>query len=587
MSRITCFLKHTSFSQKIMLTVLLAVIPMVAITMISMRELSSGTEERQLYLIGNNYQQVLSSLEEKINAAHSASTLITVNEQINRTLADAGQMDIRPQLAAFEEVSAYTRIVEMGNSQMSIYFFLDEEYLVVQERSTRYRPIDSFRQSPLGQRLQANQGHPVWGITDENAGLGQPRLALARDLIDQSDYTRTLGVLVIALNEIQVQGVLSSALPGQYMGICTKEGEICISNGAALPAGITLPISNTMGMFANIVQGEMSYLICSSQLDDTGLYLVSVLPKSMVTQEVGNTQRHVLIAYLIIFVAMGILLIPLTGWMVSGIRQIRRQLLDVPAHGLRKLTHSNEEDEIGQLVAAYNGMVDEMQHMLQVQYDMGRAKAGAELKALQSQINPHFLYNTLDMVSWMAKRQETDNIQQVMQALSEFYKLTLSGGRDIITLEEELRLCDAFMSIQKLRWAGTIDYIAEVDDELLPARIPKITLQPLIENAIKHGLMQRGDARGSIIVSAVSDMIDGRPYMTLSVLDSGAGTEVCRQEKEENGGSHYGMKNIEMRLSLFYEETVKIQFDSELDLGTCVTLTVPVIIQEEMEYGET
>ena len=75
--------------------------------------------------------------------------------------------------------------------------------------------------------------------------------------------------------------------------------------------------------------------------------------------------------------------------------------------------------------------------------------------------------------------------------------------------------------------------------------------------------------------------------MTLSVLDSGAGTEVCRQEKEENGGSHYGMKNIEMRLSLFYEETVKIQFDSELDLGTCVTLTVPVIIQEEMEYGET
>lgn len=240
--------------------------------------------------------------------------------------------------------------------------------------------------------------------------------------------------------------------------------------------------------------------------------------------------------------------------MVGGIRQIRRQLLDVPQHGLHKLTHSNEEDEIGQLVAAYNGMVDEMQNMLQVQYDMGRAKAGAELKALQSQINPHFLYNTLDMVSWMAKRQETENIQQVMQALSEFYKLTLSGGRDIITLEEELRLCAAYMSIQKLRWAGTIDYIVEVDDGLLAARIPKITLQPLIENAIKHGIMQRGDARGSIIVSAIADMIDDKPYMTLSVLDNGVGTEDCRLEMDETSGNHYGMKNIEMRLSLYYED---------------------------------
>lgn len=581
MKKLIHLLRNMSFSLKILFIVLLTVVPMVAITFISMGELAHSTEERQLYLIGNNYAQVLSTLSEKMAAIHDASTLITVSEQVNRAIADADRTDIRSQLSAFEQVSAYARIVEMGDNQTSIYFFLNDEYLVVQDRSTRYRPISSIQGTAWGKTLSDNQGHPVWVYVDESVERGKSSLALARQLMDQNDYTQTLGVVLVTLDEKEVQHILGNALPGQYIGICTGEGAIYSDNGVSLPEGYTISVRDTGGVFVKMVWEDVPYLLCAHELNDTGLFLVSLLPEELVSEEVVFAQRRVMVFYVIVFLIMASLLVPATSAMMKGIRQLRRQLSDVPKQGLRKLKHTNQGDEIGRLITAYNGMVDEMHHMLHVQYDLGRAKAGAELKALQSQINPHFLYNTLDMVSWMAKRQETDNIQQVMQALSQFYKLTLSGGRDVITLGEEIRLCDAYMSIQQLRWVGAIDYMVEADDELLSACIPKITLQPLIENAIKHGIMQRGEARGSIIVSAIPETIGGRPYMTLSVLDNGVGMQDCQQEKDKGSGSHYGMKNIEMRLSLYYEEAIHIQLDSEVDLGTCVSLTLPVIIQEE------
>ena len=580
-------IRNTSFSVKILLIIALAVIPMVAITLVSMLELSHRSEERQLYLVQNNYDQVLSSLAESMTSIHDVSTLVTVSEQVNSALAEADGADIRQQLVTFEQVSSYARIVEMGHIDTAIYFFLNDDYLVVQNRSTRYRPISNLDRTEWGASVLSSQGRPVWVYVDETIERGQTSLALARTIMDHSDYTHSLGVLLVTLDATQVQSMLRSALPGQYVGICAADGTVYIDNGEALPDGILSAPYATSGQFERRNLENEAYLICSSRLNDSGLFLVSFLRESVITQEIAVAQRRVFLAYLIIFAAMAALLIPMTSWLLRGIRQLRQQLSDVPVHGLRKLKHASQGDEIGQLVTTYNGMVDEIQRMLTVQYDLGREKASAELKALQSQINPHFLYNTLDMVSWMAQRQETENIQQVMQALSQFYKLTLSGGRDIITLEEEFRLCDAFMRIQQMRWPDAIDYLVEADDEVLDARLPKITLQPLIENAIKHGIMQRGEAHGSIIVSATLEWHDGREWMALSVQDNGVGMRDSQHEMNKGTGSHYGMKNIEMRLSLFFEEEIHIQVDSEMGLGTSVSMTLPVIRQEEENGHET
>lgn len=572
-----------SFSAKIVLIVFLAVLPMVAITLVSMYELKLSTDSRQMALIENNFDQAHRTLEEKMEGVHAISTLMTVNEQVNTALRSASKEDMRQQLSSFEVITAYVRNIEMSHEGTKVYLFVDDEYMIAQDRSTRYRAISALQGMAWSPSLLNGMGHPQWIYTESLLEKGQKSLMQMRALMDHNDYTQTLGVLAVSLDEAQVQGVLDNAIAEQFMAICTEEGTVQTSNGADKPPMDKLPVRSNQDVFSLLSLGGSEYYLAARELSDSGLYLLSVLPRSLINQEVSVVRNRVLLSYLAIFLVMALILLPMTSRLVRRIRQLGRQLAEVPTQGLKKLHPAVQQDEIGQLISAYNMMVDEMEHMLTTQYDMGRAKAGAELKALQSQINPHFLYNTLDMVSWMAKKQETDKIQQVMVSLSQFYKLTLSGGRDIITLEEELRLCDAYMRIQQLRWEGAIDYMVEADNELLHARLPKITLQPLIENAIKHGIMQRGEARGSIIISAALEEEKEGRWMTLSVLDNGVGMENSEEQLQKGSGSHYGMKNIEQRLALFYDTEIHIQVDSETGLGTCVSLTLPIIEDEEAQ----
>ena len=572
-----------SFSAKIVLIVFLAVLPMVAITLVSMYELKLSTDGRQMALIENNFDQAHRTLEEKMEGVHAISTLMTVNEPVNTALRSASKEDMRQQLSSFEAITSYVRNIEMSHEGTRVYLFVDDEYMIAQDRSTRYRAISALQGMPWSPSLLHGMGHPQWIYTESLLEKGQISLTQMRALMDHNDYTQTHGVLAVSLDEAQVQGVLGNAIAEQFMAICTEDGQVLTSNGADRPPMDTLPVRSNQDAFSLLSMGGAEYYLAARELSDSGLYLVSVLPRSLMNQEVSMVRNRVLLSYLAIFLLMALILLPMTSRLVRRIRQLGRQLAEVPTQGLKKLRPAVQRDEIGQLISAYNTMVDEMERMLATQYDLGRAKAGAELKALQSQINPHFLYNTLDMVSWMAKKQETDKIQQVMVSLSQFYKLTLSGGRDIITLEEELRLCDAYMRIQQLRWEGAIDYMVEADDELLHARLPKITLQPLIENAIKHGIMQRGEARGSIIISAALEEEKEGRWMTLSVLDNGVGMENSEEQLQKGGGGHYGMKNIEQRLALFYDREIHIQVDSETGLGTCVSLTLPIIEDEEAQ----
>ena len=185
--------------------------------------------------------------------------------------------------------------------------------------------------------------------------------------------------------------------------------------------------------------------------------------------------------------------------------------------------------------------------------------------------NPHFLYNTLYMINWMAQKNETDNIRSVVQSMSGFYRLTLSRGQDIVPIGDEVRMCEAYMEIQKRRYRGRILYEADVDREILDCLIPKITLQPFLENAIVHGNNEKDDARGVVILNGW--MEDGR--ITLSVTDDGRGISMD-DRKKSTAGSHYGMKNIEKRLSLYYGEEIPIQIESSPGVGTCVIISVPV-----------
>ena len=205
---------------------------------------------------------------------------------------------------------------------------------------------------------------------------------------------------------------------------------------------------------------------------------------------------------------------------------------------------------------------------------MGKEVKNAELKALQSQINPHFLYNTLDMIKWMCYAGRTADIERAVASMAKFYKITLSRGRNIVTVRDELEHSREYVNIQNMRFGDRITLKVAVPEELMDVPIPKITLQPLIENAILHGILETEDETGTVTISGTVE----KDSMIITVTDDGVGMEedqisrLFSASEAGGNGSSYGIRNIRQRIRLLYGNDSDILFTSRPGEGTEVKI---------------
>jgi two-component system sensor histidine kinase YesM len=203
----------------------------------------------------------------------------------------------------------------------------------------------------------------------------------------------------------------------------------------------------------------------------------------------------------------------------------------------------------------------------------------SELRTLQAQIAPHFLYNTLDAIVWLAEAQRTNEVIHITRAMSDFFRISLSQGRDFIPLSEEIKHLQGYLTIQKVRYRDILDYEIDIPPELNNWQILKLLLQPLVENAIYHGIKHR---RGRGFVRVSGQERDGRLY--LAVQDNGAGMTAerlaeVRQNLQsdaptEGGHGSYGLFNVNKRIQLYYNQPEGVSIESG-DNGTTVSFSVP------------
>ncbi len=203
----------------------------------------------------------------------------------------------------------------------------------------------------------------------------------------------------------------------------------------------------------------------------------------------------------------------------------------------------------------------------------------SELRTLQAQIAPHFLYNTLDAIVWLAEAQRTNEVIHITRAMSDFFRISLSQGRDFIPLSEEIKHLQGYLTIQKVRYRDILDYEIDIPPELSNMQILKLLLQPLVENAIYHGIKHRR-GRGFVRVSGQEQ--DGRLH--LSVTDNGAGMSAERLQQvrqtlrsdapSEGGHGSYGLFNVNKRIQLYYNQPDGVTIESG-ESGTTVSFSVP------------
>ncbi|MDO4546831.1 MAG: sensor histidine kinase [Clostridia bacterium] len=235
-------------------------------------------------------------------------------------------------------------------------------------------------------------------------------------------------------------------------------------------------------------------------------------------------------------------------------------------------------DELRSLTDSLNTMASRLGDLIEENRREQESLKKSELRALQAQINPHFLYNTLDAIVWLAEARRYDEVIHITRALSDFFRISLSQGKDWITLGEEVRHLTGYLTIQKIRYRDILDYEIRIPPEIGNVRILKLLLQPLVENAIYHGIKHRR-GKGVIIVSGETK----GGMLTLSVEDNGAGMAPERLEEVtralegniESPTPGYGLYNVNMRIKLYYNQPKGIQIQSDKN-GTRCSLHVPM-----------
>ena len=533
-------------------------------------------EKQQMYSLNQNYTQNYEGISSNVERMEKLSRQFSVGLSLEM-MQIFGEDSLKDDMAMFEDLTEYTNTLEFSMGDISIFYYIDDDFVVVHQNGLHYRPIKSIESEDWYEKLKENNGRNTWFSFQKDEYFPENKtLSLARYITDSNDYRNQIGVLVFSMDTSTLLRSFTKITEQQVMYLADENGTIIASSEALENNpkwGQESNSQSSMDAYEVWKNEQGKFLIRRCEIDDTGIYLVSLVPYEYMGAIYKSFLFWVLGGYFLILLLAAFYISFMSKRLTIPLKKLAESISTATVSGkLECLEIDSTEKEICTLVDAYNMLIQKIEILLKQQYSLGKEKQQAELMALQSQINPHFLYNTLEMVNWMAERNEKENVQTVIQKMSTFYRLVLSKGKDIVTIREELALCETYLTIQQMRFQGRIQYERDVGDEILDYLIPKITLQPFVENAILHGIIASIEGRGTLSINGWEE--DGR--IILAVMDDGAGMAEEDREKSNSKGSHYGMKNIGLRLSVYYQEDIKIEVESTKGVGTCVSINIPM-----------
>ena len=319
-------------------------------------------------------------------------------------------------------------------------------------------------------------------------------------------------------------------------------------------------------------RGSTDYIILCEQSNTTGWTVWLYQPVGLAGEAMRPIGVMAGVTILICIFAAVLAYFITSGMVSSRIERLTHFMQEVQEGSMDMQMESDDRDEIGMLYRGFGSMMKRIRTLINEVYLSKITQKEAELKALQAQINPHFLYNTLSLINWKALAAGEEDISRMTLALSTFYRTALNRGRNVLQVETELSNTRAYLEIQSMLHDGDFDYEIEVQPEILQCESLNLILQPLVENAIHHGIEEKTDGRGKITVRGWKE----DNCVWFMVEDNGVGMEQEVADKiltmESKG---YGVRNVDERIRLCYGEKYAMKVESVVGKGTKMTIHFP------------
>ncbi|WP_163578967.1 cache domain-containing sensor histidine kinase [Gracilibacillus saliphilus] len=267
--------------------------------------------------------------------------------------------------------------------------------------------------------------------------------------------------------------------------------------------------------------------------------------------------------------------------LILPIRILKTKMTQAAEGNLHAKVHPVGEDEIATLGHSFNQMIAKIKLLLDLSIEEQKKLKAAEFRTMQAQINPHFLYNTLDTIVWLAEAKEHESVIELTKALSQYSRISLNKGKDWITIADEMSHIDSYLYIQQTRYEDILDVSVDVDQNIYHYHILKLLLQPVVENAIYHGIKNK---RGKGFLR-INGTLEGDDKIRFEVIDNGIGMDEDRLEKLRNhlisgeivpdSKNGFGLINVQQRIQLYYGKEFGLKINSWKGSGTKVTITIP------------
>lgn len=319
-------------------------------------------------------------------------------------------------------------------------------------------------------------------------------------------------------------------------------------------------------------RGSTDYIILCEQSNTTGWTVWLYQPVGLAGEAMRPIGVMAGVTILICIFAAVLAYFITSGMVSSRIERLTHFMQEVQEGSIDMQMESDDRDEIGMLYRGFGSMMKRIRTLINEVYLSKITQKEAELKALQAQINPHFLYNTLSLINWKALAAGEEDISRMTLALSTFYRTALNRGRNVLQVETELSNTRAYLEIQSMLHDGNFDYEIEAQTEILQCESLNLILQPLVENAIHHGIEEKTDGRGKITVRGWKE----DNCVWFMVEDNGVGMEQEVADKiltmESKG---YGVRNVNERIRLCYGEKYAMKVESVVGKGTKMTIHFP------------
>ena len=350
-----------------------------------------------------------------------------------------------------------------------------------------------------------------------------------------------------------------------------------VENGGSYDENLEM-LENNIYIMTELVQDDIQYYI---------YYQTRSIDR--MTTQLNSQVEEFLVFCIGLVILMIILVLIVTSGTVRGIvrpvQELCRVTGEISGGDFSVRANVRSDDEIAVLSDSVNDMAENIESLVGKIKEDERRMRRADLRLLQEQINPHFLYNTLDTIVWLIEGNNPDRAVNMVVSLSEFFRLVLSKGKEYITIQEEELHIRSYLEIQQVRYQDILDYEIQIDPELYQYRILKLTLQPLVENSLYHGIKYKR-ARGLI---RVTGRMNGE-NICLEVMDNGVGMEAeelekLRQEIQkpcQETEKGFGLANVNERIRMNFGMEYGMTIDSEKGKGTCVRIVIPAEC-----YGKT